>query len=228
MLVGSWKGFSVARAQYGRLGELLEKIPADWLPLILNSKADPLVMAKAFVGGLEALDNVRPSRNRSTVSKLERVNFTAGPLEHKEEDIQEVKRDSPLYALLDPQKLEEEYLDLHFRLDKTVTSDHAVDVLEALRRGGWTVLEYRYAVDYLENCAGDEAMLKELQYANFITTLIFNKVRTKLQVQAGRLHNLTHARRIAGQLKQPIAYLFDPVRVAGESEIRYMLKPLRK
>ncbi|MCB1648386.1 MAG: type I secretion system permease/ATPase [Pseudomonadales bacterium] len=29
MLVGTWKGFSVARAQYERLGQLLEKIPAD-------------------------------------------------------------------------------------------------------------------------------------------------------------------------------------------------------
>ncbi|MDO9318171.1 MAG: type I secretion system permease/ATPase [Gammaproteobacteria bacterium] len=29
LLVGSWKGFSVARAQYERLGQLLEKIPAD-------------------------------------------------------------------------------------------------------------------------------------------------------------------------------------------------------
>jgi len=29
MLVGTWKGFSVARAQYERLGQLLERIPAD-------------------------------------------------------------------------------------------------------------------------------------------------------------------------------------------------------
>lgn len=29
MLVGTWKGFSVARAQYDRLGQLLEQIPAD-------------------------------------------------------------------------------------------------------------------------------------------------------------------------------------------------------
>lgn len=29
MLVGSWKGFSVARAQYGRLGQLLKDVPAD-------------------------------------------------------------------------------------------------------------------------------------------------------------------------------------------------------
>jgi ATP-binding cassette subfamily C protein EexD len=29
MLVGTWKGFSVARAQYARLGELLNTIPAD-------------------------------------------------------------------------------------------------------------------------------------------------------------------------------------------------------
>lgn len=29
MLVGSWKGFSVARAQYERLGQLLERVPVD-------------------------------------------------------------------------------------------------------------------------------------------------------------------------------------------------------
>ncbi|NKB34722.1 MAG: type I secretion system permease/ATPase [Pseudomonadales bacterium] len=29
LLVGNWKGFSVARAQYGRLGELLAKVPED-------------------------------------------------------------------------------------------------------------------------------------------------------------------------------------------------------
>jgi ATP-binding cassette subfamily C protein EexD len=29
MLVGTWKGFSVARAQYGRLSKLLEQLPAE-------------------------------------------------------------------------------------------------------------------------------------------------------------------------------------------------------
>lgn len=35
MLVGSWKGFSLARAQYDRLSELLEKIPATDKPMSL-------------------------------------------------------------------------------------------------------------------------------------------------------------------------------------------------
>ena len=49
MLVGTWKGFSVARAQYDRLGQLLENIPADRETMSLPTPSGVLVTEQVVV-----------------------------------------------------------------------------------------------------------------------------------------------------------------------------------
>jgi ATP-binding cassette subfamily C protein EexD len=49
MLVGTWKGFSVARAQYDRLGQLLEQIPADRETMSLPSPLGNLTTEQVVV-----------------------------------------------------------------------------------------------------------------------------------------------------------------------------------
>jgi len=49
MLVGSWKGFSLARAQYARLGELLENIPDDPETMSLPKPVGNLVAEQVVV-----------------------------------------------------------------------------------------------------------------------------------------------------------------------------------
>ena len=49
MLVGTWKGFSVARAQYERLGQLLERIPADEETMSLPPPRGNLSVEQIFV-----------------------------------------------------------------------------------------------------------------------------------------------------------------------------------
>ena len=49
MLVGTWKGFSVARAQYDRLGQLLENIPADRETMSLPTPSGMLITEQVVV-----------------------------------------------------------------------------------------------------------------------------------------------------------------------------------
>lgn len=49
MLVGSWKGFSVARAQYERLGQLLERIPADEETMSLPAPKGNLSVENVYI-----------------------------------------------------------------------------------------------------------------------------------------------------------------------------------
>lgn len=49
MLVGTWKGFSVARAQYERLGQLLERIPADEDTMSLPAPKGNLQVEQVYV-----------------------------------------------------------------------------------------------------------------------------------------------------------------------------------
>jgi len=49
LLVGSWKGFSVARAQYERLGDLLEKIPAEDETMSLSAPKGNLSLDQVVV-----------------------------------------------------------------------------------------------------------------------------------------------------------------------------------
>lgn len=49
MLVGTWKGFSVARAQYERLGQLLERIPADADTMSLPAPTGQLSVEHVYV-----------------------------------------------------------------------------------------------------------------------------------------------------------------------------------
>jgi len=49
MLVGTWKGFSVARAQYERLGQLLERIPADDDTMSLPAPKGNLLVEQVYV-----------------------------------------------------------------------------------------------------------------------------------------------------------------------------------
>jgi ATP-binding cassette subfamily C protein EexD len=49
MLVGSWKGFSMARAQFARLGQLLEEIPADEEKMPLPMPKGNLQVEQVFV-----------------------------------------------------------------------------------------------------------------------------------------------------------------------------------
>lgn len=49
LLVGSWKGFSVARAQYERLGELLEQIPRDEETMDLPTPSGKLSVEQVMV-----------------------------------------------------------------------------------------------------------------------------------------------------------------------------------
>ncbi len=49
MLVGTWKGFSVARAQYERLGQLLERIPADEDTMSLPAPTGNLLVEQVYV-----------------------------------------------------------------------------------------------------------------------------------------------------------------------------------
>lgn len=49
MLVGTWKGFSVARAQYDRLGQLLEQIPADEETMDLPAPKGELIVEQVSI-----------------------------------------------------------------------------------------------------------------------------------------------------------------------------------
>ena len=49
LLVNTWRGFSVARAQYSRLGELLEKLPPQQLPMPLPTPRGRLSVENLFV-----------------------------------------------------------------------------------------------------------------------------------------------------------------------------------
>ena len=49
LLVGSWRGFTVARAQFERLGELLEKIPGDQETMDLPAPVGKLEAEQVFV-----------------------------------------------------------------------------------------------------------------------------------------------------------------------------------
>ncbi|MEQ8313555.1 MAG: type I secretion system permease/ATPase [Gammaproteobacteria bacterium] len=49
MLVGTWKGFSLARAQYARLGDLLDNIPADADTMSLPAPAGQLSLEQVAV-----------------------------------------------------------------------------------------------------------------------------------------------------------------------------------
>lgn len=49
MLVGTWKGFSVARAQYGRLGQLLERIPPEGESMSLPAPEGNLTVEQVIV-----------------------------------------------------------------------------------------------------------------------------------------------------------------------------------
>lgn len=49
MLVGTWRGFSVARAQYSRLGELLEQLPPRQQPMSLPEPQGRLAVEGLFV-----------------------------------------------------------------------------------------------------------------------------------------------------------------------------------
>ena len=49
MLVGTWKGFSLARAQYARLGDLLDNIPADADTMSLPAPAGELSLEQVAV-----------------------------------------------------------------------------------------------------------------------------------------------------------------------------------
>ena len=49
LLVGTWKGFSIARAQYERLGELLERIPANEETMALPAPKGNLSVEKIMV-----------------------------------------------------------------------------------------------------------------------------------------------------------------------------------
>src|SRR5690554_631506 len=49
MLVGTWKGFSVARAQYSRLGQLLEDVPAEIDPMPLPDPVGELSLEQVNV-----------------------------------------------------------------------------------------------------------------------------------------------------------------------------------
>jgi ATP-binding cassette subfamily C protein EexD len=49
MLVGTWKGFSLARAQYDRLGQLLERVPMDAETMTLPAPHGNLYVEQIFV-----------------------------------------------------------------------------------------------------------------------------------------------------------------------------------
>jgi ATP-binding cassette subfamily C protein EexD len=49
MLVGTWKGFSLARAQYDRLGQLLERVPMDAETMTLPAPQGNLYVEQIFV-----------------------------------------------------------------------------------------------------------------------------------------------------------------------------------
>jgi len=69
MLVGSWKGFTIARSQYQRLGELLEQIPADGASMDLPTPIGNLSVDKATV--------IPPGSNVPVIRNVS-LNLTAG------------------------------------------------------------------------------------------------------------------------------------------------------
>lgn len=107
---------------------------------------------------------------------------------------------------------------------KYQAADASRAIVEELRAAGWTDLEFKKAIAVLGRTSDGE-LLREIKYSTIIGSLLFNQVRNRLEVQAGRLHVLPHAVRIAKNNQCGIRKIFQPVRIAGNDAVLFMVKP---
>lgn len=202
---------------------LIKGIERDWVLQILKGPR-PLQSLRKFKEGINQVDPAsRTSRNG--VEKMDTANFRGEPV--KFDKVEVIPADSPVVALVNPKEDLETFASFLFRMNKTeMHATQSKGVLESLNKGGWTKLEFEYALDAMEHCSTDSDLMKELRYSKKIVSIHFNMVRQKARVQSGRLHNMEHAVRIAKHVRRGLLDVFMPVRVApGDGETLFMLIP---
>ena len=169
---------------------------------------------EAFRGGRQVIEGKAPRAITSAGSDTEPAEL----------QVQSIPESSPLVELVDPDANLRTLGEIAFRMGKEQPADVSRSVLQDLRSGGWTTLEFQYACAMLTQSAEPE-LVRELRYSRVIGNAVFNLIRLRPEVQAGRLHSRRQAGMIAHSRRQSIETLFDAVVIDGGSgEVLFMLK----
>lgn len=204
----------------------------DYLEIFDRLRINPEAKEKAKKQYLQVF-NGKPEPSRISDAPEDTTTKRRRGLHHVfyEASIGTVQPDSPLLSKLDatPAALKETVDMLGntaFKFNKEQPKKTSEMIIADLISAGWTRQEFDNAIGFIETTDLDDVN-KEIRYSPVIGLLIFKLIRSRRQIQAGRLHNLEYAVRISDKIKTPIEKLFQPVMIAGDKSetIYYLLSP---